>query len=74
MVYENYRHYKDYNKFHEISLTISQVNIKEKYIDKDDYKIEFFEVPAEYAEKVFRYIQEKFFKSLFSINLRNEEL
>jgi hypothetical protein len=74
LVYENYRHYRDYNKFHEISLTINQVSIKEKYIDKDDYKMEFFEVPTEYAEKVFRYIQDKYVKSPFPINVRSGEL
>lgn len=74
LVYENYRHYKDYNKFHEISLTTNQVEVKEKYIDKDTYKMEFFEVPIEYAEKVFRYIQERFFKSPFPLNLRSGEL
>ena len=74
MVYENYRHYKDYNKFHELSLTTNQVEVKERYIDKDEYKLEFFEVPSEYAEKIFAYIRDKFIRSNFPFNVRNGEL
>jgi hypothetical protein len=74
MVYENYRRYKDYNKFYEISLTDNQVLIKEKYMDKDDYKMEFYEVPREYAGKVFKYVQDRFIKSNFPINVRSGEL
>jgi hypothetical protein len=74
LVYENYRCYRDYNKFHEIGITANQVKIKEKYIEKEHYKLEFFSVPAEYVERVYRYIQEKFVKSLFPIFVRSGEL
>jgi hypothetical protein len=74
LMYENYRHYKDYNKFYEILLAINQVSIKKKYIDKDNYKMKFFEVPTEYVKKMFKYIQDKYVKSLFSINVRSGEL
>lgn len=74
IVYENYRHYKEYNKFYEINLTTNQVEVKERYIEKDNYMMEFFEVPTEYAEKVYKYVQEKFIKSPFPINVRSGEL
>jgi hypothetical protein len=68
LVYENYRRYRDYNKFQEIGITANQVKIKEKY------KLEFFSVPAEYVERVYRYIQEKFVKFPFPISVRSGEL
>lgn len=74
MVYETYFRYKEYDKFHEVDLTDNQLDIKEKYLEKEKYKMEFFEVAAEYASKVFRYIQDKFIKSSFPINVRSGEL
>jgi hypothetical protein len=52
-MYENYRCYRNYNKFHEIGVTMNQVKIKEKYIEKEHYKLEFFSVSA---KKVYKYI------------------
>lgn len=74
LVYENFRRYKDYNKFYEISLTTNQVVIKEKYMDKNDYKLEFYEVPTEYADKVYKYVADKFIMSSFPFNVRSGEL
>src|ERR1700677_1967930 len=71
MVYENYMHYREYNRFHELSLTTNRVEIKERYMDKDKYELEFFEVPLEYAEKIFAYIKDKFIKSDFPFNVRS---
>jgi hypothetical protein len=74
MVYENYMHYMAYNKFHELSLTTNQVEIKKKYMIKDKYELEFFEVPPEYAQKIFIYIRDKYIKSDFPFNVRSGEL
>ena len=74
IVYENYKHYKDFNKFHEIALTTSQVEVREKYIDKDEYKVEFFLIPPGFADRVFKYIQNKFIRSTFPFNVRDGEL
>ena len=56
IMYKNFKYYKKYNKFYEISFITNQVEIKEKYMDKDKYKMEFFEIPQEYEEKVINYI------------------
>lgn len=74
LVYENYRHYRDYNKFHEICLTLNQVLIKEKYIHKDEYIIEFHQVPTGFGERVYEYIKDKFIKTLFPFNVKKGEL
>jgi len=74
LVYESFFRYKDMNKFHDINLTTNQVSIKEKYLDKDNYKMEFFEVAPEYADKVMKYMQDKHIKSSFPINMKAGEL
>jgi len=74
IVYEPFFRYKEYDKVYEIDITSSQVDIKEKYLDKDKYKIEFFEITSEYSSKVMKYIQEKYIKSSFPINIRSGEL
>ena len=74
LVYESYFRYKNYDKFYEINLTTSQVDIKEKYLDKDKYILQFFEVMSEYASKVLTYIQDKYVKSSFPINVKSGEL
>ena len=74
MVYENYKHYRYYNKFHEICLTKNQILMKEKYIDKDSYIIEFFIVPVGFEDTIYNYIKEKFIKTSFPFNARKGEL
>lgn len=59
------------NKFYEITLITNQVEIKNKYIDKDEYIIKFLVTLPGYANKVFNYIQDK---TNFLINVRNSEL
>lgn len=74
LVYESFIRYKHYDKFYEVAITETTVSIREKYIDKDSYKLEFFELLQEYAEKTLRYIQDKFLKSSFPVNVRSGEL
>ena len=74
LVYESFFRYKDKEKFFEIDLTTDQLDIKEKYIDKDKYKMEFFEVASEYASKVLKYVQDKHIKSSFPIIMLKGEL
>ena len=74
LVYESVFRYKNYDKFYEVALTETTVTIKEKYIDKDNYRLEFFELLQEYAEKTLRYMQERFLKTSFPINIRSGEL
>ena len=69
MVYEQYFRYKQYDKFHEVSLAVTVVDIKEKYIENDTYKLEFFEVPPEYGEKVLKYLQDKHLKTSYPVKL-----
>jgi hypothetical protein len=74
VVYKNFKRYKDNNKFYKISLTANQIEIKKKYIGKDDYKIEFFATPQGFSETVLSYIQNKFVNSSFPINVKSGEL
>ncbi len=74
IVYENYKYFRNFNKFHEIGLTTNQIEIKEKYIDKDEYIFEFFVVPFEYGEKVLQYVQKKFIKTTFPCDVLKGEL
>jgi hypothetical protein len=74
IVYKNFKYYKNYNKFYEIALTNNQAEIKDKYIDKDEYKIEFFATPPEYSQKILKYIQDKFIKSNFPFKIKEGEL
>ena len=74
VVYENYKHYKKFNRFYAIALTANQVDIREQYIDKDKYEIEFFAIPPGYVDKVFKYIQDKYIRSNFPINVKAGEL
>src|SRR6185312_2808532 len=74
VVYELYFRYKEYNKFHEIALTSNQLEIKEKYLGRDDIKIDFFGVATEYANKVLKYVQDKYVKASFPFNVKSGEL
>jgi hypothetical protein len=74
LVYENVKRYKEYNRFHEISLTTSQVSIKEKYMDKDSYRLEFYEVPTEYAEKVLAHVKSKHQIDSLPVNIRSKHV
>jgi hypothetical protein len=74
LVYENYKHYKNFNKFYKIGLTKNQLEIKEKHIDKDEYKFEFFVVPEEFAETVLKYVRDKFVKVSFPLKVESGEL
>ena len=74
LIYESFFRYKDKEKFFEIDLTTDQLDIKEKYIDKDKCKMEFFEVASEYASKVLKYVQDKHIKSSFPIIMLKGEL
>jgi hypothetical protein len=74
IVYKNYKRYRNFNKFYEIELTVDQLAIKEKYIDKDEYKFEFFAVLPEFAQTVLKYLYEKFVKSNFPLKIESGEL
>lgn len=74
MVYEPFFRYKELHRFLEVDLTTSQVDIKEKYLEKDKCQLEFFEVIPEYANKVLKFLTDKYLKSSFPINIKSGEL
>ena len=41
VIYKNFKYYKDFNKFYKILLITNQIEIKEKYMNKDGYKMSF---------------------------------
>ena len=73
LVYEPFFRYKNYDRFY-VALIESTVTVRERYIEKDTYKLEFFEGMQAYAERVLQYLQDKFLRSSFPINIRSGEL